>query len=63
MQGGRGLARALSGPRPRRLNQQQLSELRAQVEDLQKALQEQGAKTEDVSAHLPAARPSLVPRR
>nr|XP_023501077.1 protein Hook homolog 2 isoform X6 [Equus caballus] len=30
-----------------RLNQQQLSELRAQVEDLQKALQEQGAKTED----------------
>uniref|UniRef100_A0A8C8ZBK3 Hook microtubule tethering protein 2 n=1 Tax=Prolemur simus TaxID=1328070 RepID=A0A8C8ZBK3_PROSS len=32
-----------------RLNQQQLSELRAQVEDLQKALQEQGGKTEDVS--------------
>lgn len=31
----------------RRLNQQQLSELRAQVEDLQKALQEQGGKTED----------------
>lgn len=30
-----------------RLNQQQLSELRAQVEDLQKALQEQGCKTED----------------
>lgn len=30
-----------------RLNQQQLSELRAQVEELQKALQEQGAKTED----------------
>ncbi|XP_024907414.1 protein Hook homolog 2 isoform X3 [Pteropus alecto] len=30
-----------------RLNQQQLSELRAQVEDLQKALQEQGSKTED----------------
>lgn len=29
-----------------RLNQQQLSELRAQVEDLQKALQEQGGKTE-----------------
>ncbi|XP_007469163.1 PREDICTED: protein Hook homolog 2 isoform X2 [Lipotes vexillifer] len=29
------------------LNQQQLSELRAQVEDLQKALQEQGGKTED----------------
>ncbi|XP_066127717.1 protein Hook homolog 2 isoform X3 [Saccopteryx bilineata] len=30
-----------------RLNQQQLLELRAQVEDLQKALQEQGSKTED----------------
>nr|BAC31143.1 unnamed protein product [Mus musculus] len=30
-----------------RLNQQQLSELRAQVEELQKALQEQGGKTED----------------
>ncbi|XP_017906751.1 PREDICTED: protein Hook homolog 2 isoform X1 [Capra hircus] len=30
-----------------RLNQQQLSELRAQVDDLQKALQEQGGKTED----------------
>ncbi|XP_022382606.1 protein Hook homolog 2 isoform X4 [Enhydra lutris kenyoni] len=30
-----------------RLNQQQLLELRAQVEDLQKALQEQGGKTED----------------
>ncbi|XP_006900861.1 PREDICTED: protein Hook homolog 2 isoform X2 [Elephantulus edwardii] len=30
-----------------RLNQQQLSELRAQVEDLQKSLQEQGSKTED----------------
>lgn len=30
-----------------RLNQQQLSELWAQVEDLQKALQEQGGKTED----------------
>ncbi|XP_075832852.1 protein Hook homolog 2 isoform X2 [Microtus pennsylvanicus] len=30
-----------------RLNQQQLSELRAQVEDLQKALQEQGGKAED----------------
>ncbi|XP_003797968.1 protein Hook homolog 2 isoform X3 [Otolemur garnettii] len=30
-----------------RLNQQQLSELRAQVENLQKALQEQGGKTED----------------
>ncbi|KAM5239190.1 LOW QUALITY PROTEIN: protein Hook homolog 2 [Ctenodactylus gundi] len=31
----------------RRLDQQQLSELRCQVEDLQKALQEQGARTED----------------
>lgn len=30
-----------------RLNQQQLSELRAQVEDLQTALQEQGGKSED----------------
>ncbi|XP_039108272.1 protein Hook homolog 2 isoform X3 [Hyaena hyaena] len=30
-----------------RLNQQQLLELRAQVEELQKALQEQGGKTED----------------
>ncbi|XP_026644999.1 protein Hook homolog 2 isoform X4 [Microtus ochrogaster] len=30
-----------------RLNQKQLSELRAQVEDLQKALQEQGGKAED----------------
>ncbi|XP_020011492.1 protein Hook homolog 2 isoform X8 [Castor canadensis] len=30
-----------------RLNQQQLSELQAQVEDLQKALQDQGGKTED----------------
>ncbi|XP_022262696.1 protein Hook homolog 2 isoform X5 [Canis lupus familiaris] len=30
-----------------RLNQQQLLELRAQVEDLQKALQEQGGKAED----------------
>ncbi|XP_044773814.1 protein Hook homolog 2 isoform X3 [Neomonachus schauinslandi] len=35
-----------------RLNQQQLLELRAQVEDLQKALQEQGGKTEDVSSAL-----------
>ncbi|XP_076771655.1 protein Hook homolog 2 isoform X3 [Arvicanthis niloticus] len=43
-----------------RLNQQQLSELRAQVEELQKALQEQGAKTEDVSAYLLPAWPSLV---
>lgn len=43
---------------PTRLNQQQLSELRAQVEDLQKALQEQGAKAEDVSAHLLPAWPS-----
>uniref|UniRef100_A0A5F8H249 Hook microtubule tethering protein 2 n=1 Tax=Monodelphis domestica TaxID=13616 RepID=A0A5F8H249_MONDO len=32
-----------------RLNQQQLAELRAQVEELQKALQEQGGKAEDVS--------------
>ncbi|KFO19503.1 protein Hook homolog 2 isoform X2 [Fukomys damarensis] len=31
----------------RRLNQQQLSELRAQVEDLQKALHEQSGKSED----------------
>ncbi|EHB14483.1 Hook-like protein 2 [Heterocephalus glaber] len=31
----------------RRLNQQQLSELRAQVEDLQKALQEQSGRSED----------------
>ncbi|XP_029413249.1 protein Hook homolog 2 isoform X2 [Nannospalax galili] len=44
-----------------RLNQQQLLELRAQVEDLQKALQEQGGKTEDVSAHLLPAWPSPVP--
>uniref|UniRef100_A0A8D1SNJ6 Calponin-homology (CH) domain-containing protein n=1 Tax=Sus scrofa TaxID=9823 RepID=A0A8D1SNJ6_PIG len=43
-----------------RLNQQQLSELRAQVEDLQKALQEQGGKTEDVSAHLLPTWPSLM---
>ncbi|XP_054419532.1 protein Hook homolog 2 isoform X2 [Pteronotus mesoamericanus] len=35
-----------------RLNQQQLLELRAQVEDLQKALQEQGGKTEEDSALL-----------
>uniref|UniRef100_A0A8D2E2B3 Hook microtubule tethering protein 2 n=1 Tax=Sciurus vulgaris TaxID=55149 RepID=A0A8D2E2B3_SCIVU len=39
-----------------RLNQQQLSELRAQVEDLQKALQEQGGKTED-------AIPTLLKRK
>nr|XP_034378895.1 protein Hook homolog 2 isoform X1 [Arvicanthis niloticus] len=39
-----------------RLNQQQLSELRAQVEELQKALQEQGAKTED-------ATPTLLKRK
>uniref|UniRef100_A0A8C7RHF6 Hook microtubule tethering protein 2 n=1 Tax=Oncorhynchus mykiss TaxID=8022 RepID=A0A8C7RHF6_ONCMY len=32
-----------------RLNQQQISELRSQVEDLQKALQEQGSKAEDSS--------------
>uniref|UniRef100_A0A8C2VQ97 Hook microtubule tethering protein 2 n=1 Tax=Chinchilla lanigera TaxID=34839 RepID=A0A8C2VQ97_CHILA len=37
----------------RRLNQQQLSELRAQVEDLQKALQEQGGRSDDVSATSP----------
>ncbi|XP_071387324.1 protein Hook homolog 2 isoform X3 [Centroberyx affinis] len=35
-----------------RLNQQQISELRSQVEELQKALQEQGSKTEDVSSSL-----------
>ncbi|XP_041506184.1 protein Hook homolog 2 isoform X4 [Microtus oregoni] len=39
-----------------RLNQQQLSELRAQVEDLQKALQEQGGKAED-------ATPTLLKRK
>ncbi|XP_003797967.1 protein Hook homolog 2 isoform X2 [Otolemur garnettii] len=39
-----------------RLNQQQLSELRAQVENLQKALQEQGGKTED-------AIPTLLKRK
>ncbi|XP_029336779.1 protein Hook homolog 2 isoform X1 [Mus caroli] len=39
-----------------RLNQQQLSELRAQVEELQKALQEQGGKTED-------ATPTLLKRK
>uniref|UniRef100_A0A8C9PKF5 Hook microtubule tethering protein 2 n=1 Tax=Spermophilus dauricus TaxID=99837 RepID=A0A8C9PKF5_SPEDA len=44
-----------------RLNQQQLSELRAQVEDLQKALQEQGGKTEDVSAHFLPAWSFLMP--
>ncbi|XP_048650958.1 protein Hook homolog 2 isoform X1 [Marmota marmota marmota] len=44
-----------------RLNQQQLSELRAQVEDLQKALQEQGGKTEDVSAHFLPASSFLMP--
>uniref|UniRef100_A0A674JU75 Hook microtubule tethering protein 2 n=1 Tax=Terrapene triunguis TaxID=2587831 RepID=A0A674JU75_9SAUR len=32
-----------------RLHQQQISELKAQVEELQKALQEQGTKAEDVS--------------
>ncbi|CAB1341990.1 unnamed protein product [Coregonus sp. 'balchen'] len=32
-----------------KLNQQQISELRSQVEDLQKALQEQGSKAEDSS--------------
>ncbi|XP_013209186.1 protein Hook homolog 2 isoform X10 [Microtus ochrogaster] len=39
-----------------RLNQKQLSELRAQVEDLQKALQEQGGKAED-------ATPTLLKRK
>ncbi|XP_032743706.1 protein Hook homolog 2 isoform X1 [Rattus rattus] len=39
-----------------RLNQQQLSELRAQVEELQKALQEQGGKTDD-------AAPTLLKRK
>uniref|UniRef100_A0A673ZB73 Hook microtubule tethering protein 2 n=1 Tax=Salmo trutta TaxID=8032 RepID=A0A673ZB73_SALTR len=37
---------------PSRLNQQQISELRSQVEHLQKALQEQGSKAEDVSSSL-----------
>ncbi|XP_031196466.1 protein Hook homolog 2 isoform X3 [Mastomys coucha] len=40
-----------------RLNQQQLSDLRAQVEELQKALQEQGAKTDD------RATPTLLKRK
>lgn len=31
------------------------------MEDLQKALQDQGGKTEDVSAHLLPACPSLLP--
>ncbi|XP_069087955.1 protein Hook homolog 2 isoform X2 [Pleurodeles waltl] len=35
-----------------RLNQQQLVELRAQVEELQRTLQEQGSKAEDVSSSL-----------
>ncbi|KAJ8372329.1 hypothetical protein AAFF_G00290590 [Aldrovandia affinis] len=35
-----------------RLNLQQVSELRSQVEELQKALQEQGSKAEDVSSSL-----------
>ncbi|XP_030646091.1 protein Hook homolog 2 isoform X1 [Chanos chanos] len=35
-----------------RLNQQQISELRLQIEDLQKALQEQGSKTEDAISSL-----------
>nr|XP_023408119.1 protein Hook homolog 2 isoform X8 [Loxodonta africana]XP_023408120.1 protein Hook homolog 2 isoform X8 [Loxodonta africana] len=39
-----------------RLNQQQLSELQAQVEELQKALQEQGGKSED-------AIPTLLKRK
>lgn len=32
-----------------RLSQQQISQLKAQVEDLQRTLQEQGSKAEDVS--------------
>ncbi|KAJ8363387.1 hypothetical protein SKAU_G00122180 [Synaphobranchus kaupii] len=35
-----------------RLNQQQVTELRSQVEELQRALQEQGSKAEDVSSSL-----------
>ncbi|XP_028842952.1 protein Hook homolog 2 isoform X2 [Denticeps clupeoides] len=35
-----------------RLNQQQVSDLRSQVEELQKALQEQGSKTEDAISSL-----------
>ncbi|CAJ1075692.1 protein Hook homolog 2 [Xyrichtys novacula] len=35
-----------------RLNEQQISDLRAQVEELQRALQEQDSKTEDVSEEL-----------
>ncbi|XP_077715902.1 protein Hook homolog 2 isoform X1 [Canis aureus] len=42
-----------------RLNQQQLLELRAQVEDLQKALQEQGGKAED--SIVSTARPRVAP--
>lgn len=34
-----------------RLSQQQISELRSQIEELQRALQEQDSKTEDVSTH------------
>lgn len=53
--------RALS-TNPRRLNQQQLSELRAQVEELQKAPQEQGGKPQDVSAaSSPPGPPSRPP--
>nr|XP_020011486.1 protein Hook homolog 2 isoform X1 [Castor canadensis] len=48
-----------------RLNQQQLSELQAQVEDLQKALQDQGGKTEDaiVSTVGPGTHPTLTWRK
>uniref|UniRef100_A0A7N6FH88 Hook microtubule-tethering protein 2 n=1 Tax=Anabas testudineus TaxID=64144 RepID=A0A7N6FH88_ANATE len=42
-----------------RLNLQQISELRSQVEELQKALQEQGSKTEDVSAERAASSSKL----
>lgn len=59
--GAEGGCRHSAAPHPCRLNQQQLLELRAQVEDLQKALQEQGGKTEDVSAHLLPSCPPLLP--
>ena len=44
----------LSRPLSLRLNQQQKSELGSQVEELQKALQDLGSKTEDVSGNTPA---------
>uniref|UniRef100_A0A8C5KTF5 Hook microtubule tethering protein 2 n=1 Tax=Jaculus jaculus TaxID=51337 RepID=A0A8C5KTF5_JACJA len=44
-----------------RLNQQQLSELQAQVGELKKAVQEQGGKAEDVSARFLPAWPCLLP--